>query len=143
MTLEELEKRIKVLEDTEEIKKLHRQYMWWLTNNQWDDIINCFTDDATAQAWKTGEHKGREGIIKICKQLGEKKTTKDAHFVGQAIIDMDGDKANGRWNVCLLFTNPIQWVQGVNECEYRKENGKWKFSRLKFTRLLASDPSLL
>jgi hypothetical protein len=28
-------------------------------------------------------------------------------------------------------------------CEYRKENGKWLISRLKFTRTLASDPSLL
>ncbi len=34
------------------------------------------------------------------------------------------------------------WVQGINDCEYRKVNGKWYISKLKFTRTLASDPSL-
>ena len=51
MKIEELEKRLLVLEEIEEIKKLHRQYMWWINNNQWDEIINCFTEDATAQTW--------------------------------------------------------------------------------------------
>jgi len=35
----------------------------------------------------------------------------------------------------------VQWVQGKHECEYVKENGQWKFSKLKFTRTLASQPS--
>jgi hypothetical protein len=51
--------------------------------------------------------------------------------------------AKGTWLIYMLFSKPtIQWVQGKNECEYRKENGKWKLSKLKFTRTLASDPSL-
>ena len=58
-------------------------------------------------------------------------------------ITVDGDTAEGTWLVYMLFSKPtIQWVQGVNECQYRKEGGKWKISKLKFTRTLASDPSM-
>jgi hypothetical protein len=43
----------------------------------------------------------------------------------------------------MLFSQPtVQWVQGKNECEYRKVNSTWKISQLKFTRTLASRPDL-
>jgi hypothetical protein len=36
----------------------------------------------------------------------------------------------------------VEWVQGLNEVEYRKEDGTWKISKLKFTRTLASRPDM-
>jgi hypothetical protein len=61
----------------------------------------------------------------------------------QPDITVVGDRARGTWLIYMLFSRPtIQWVQGKNECEYRKVNGKWKISRLKFTRTLALDESL-
>jgi hypothetical protein len=61
----------------------------------------------------------------------------------QPEIHVSGDTAHGTWLIYMLFSKPtIQWVQGRNECEYRKVDGKWKLSKLKFTRTLASDPGL-
>jgi hypothetical protein len=58
-------------------------------------------------------------------------------------IRINGSTASGSWLIYMLFSKPsIQWVQGMNECEYRKERGEWRISRLKFTRTLASDPAL-
>jgi hypothetical protein len=142
MTLEELEKKFRALEDLEEIKQLQRQYMWWFHNNQWDEIIDCFTENATVEIRQSGLRKGKKEIAELYKS-GKKKGVEEAHFVGQPIISIEGDRAKGHWNVCILFPEPsIQWVQGRNDCEYVRENGKWKFSSLKFTRILGSQTSL-
>ena len=67
----------------------------------------------------------------------------DGHMAIEPDITVDGNTAKGTWLIYILFSKPeIQWVLGKNECEYRKENGTWKISKLKFTRTLASDPAL-
>jgi len=74
---------------------------------------------------------------------GRGSTRYDGHLAIEPDIQVDGSTARGTWLIYMLFSKPsIQWVQGKNECEYRKENGRWKLSRLKFTRTLASDPAL-
>ena len=46
---EELGKRVKVLEDIEAIKKMHINYVYLLCNQQWDDMLECFAEDATME----------------------------------------------------------------------------------------------
>ena len=142
MTPAELEKRIRILEDLEEIMKLQRQYMYWFDNHEWAKVANCFAENATVQIRNDPLRKGKKEIAEQYATRGKGVTGNDAHFVGQPIISIDEDTAKGYWNVCILFAEPIRWVQGRNECEYNKENGKWKFSSLKFTRIKAAPPSL-
>ena len=40
MTLEELEKRVKAIEDTEEVKKLHCRYINCLNFTKWDELMD-------------------------------------------------------------------------------------------------------
>ena len=46
MTLDELEKRVVALEDSEKIKKLHVHYVNSLNLADYDELINCFAEDA-------------------------------------------------------------------------------------------------
>ena len=39
MNLEELKRKVKVLEDIEAIKNMHRDYIFWLRNSQFDEMI--------------------------------------------------------------------------------------------------------
>jgi hypothetical protein len=39
MTLEEIEKRLKLLEDGESIKSLHREYIFLLINHEWEKCL--------------------------------------------------------------------------------------------------------
>jgi hypothetical protein len=58
-------------------------------------------------------------------------------------LTLSGDTCKGTWVVYMLFSKPtLQWVQGRNDVEYRKVNGIWKIAKLRFTRTLASDPSM-
>ncbi|TES83905.1 MAG: nuclear transport factor 2 family protein [Dehalococcoidia bacterium] len=135
MTLEELEKRVKVLEDIEAIKKLHINYVYLLCNLQWDDMVECFAEDATMELLDQGVCKGKKEISGVFHNVLAKMIKRnDGHFVGQPIISVEGDKAKGHWILYLFFAEPeVRWLQGRQDCEYVRVKGEWKFSSVKFT----------
>lgn len=135
MTLEELEKRVKVLEDIEAIKKLHINYVYLLCNLQWEDMLACFAEDATLELPDQGVCKGKKEIRGVFHNVLAKMIKRtDGHFVGQPIISVEGDRAKGHWILHLFFAEPeVKWLQGRQDCEYVRVNGEWKFSSVKFT----------
>ena len=146
MSLADLEKRVQALEDLEEIKRLHQNYINLMDNLQYEKVLGLFTEDAAVEVRNSGLKKGREEMSEVylgvlAKSRGSIRY--DGHLAIEPDIQVTGDTAQGTWLIYMLFSKPsIQWVQGKNECEYRKENGKWKLSKLKFTRTLASDPAM-
>jgi len=132
--LEVLAERVQVLEDIEEIQKLHRNYVYWLCNLQWDEMLDCFTEDATADIQGERLRKGKEDIADLFEHvLATRITRNDGHMVGQPVISVNRDRAKGYWILHLFFPGPpVQWMQGRQECEYVKVDGKWKFSSMKF-----------
>ena len=146
MTIEQLEKRLQALEDMEKIKKLHQAYIDLMDNLRYEEVLDLFTEDATSEIRQFGVKKGKQEMATIYLDVLAKRrgdTRFDGHLAVQPDIEVDGDTAKGTWLIYMLFSKPeLAWVQGKNECEYKKENGQWKISKLKFTRTLASDPSL-
>jgi len=144
MNLEELEKRVRAIEDIEEIKIMHRDYMSCLDNIQFEKALDYFTEDAEVEVRFSGVMKGKANFSKIyLGTLAQRKERHDGHLVGQPVITVDGDTARGHWIVYMFFSVPtIEWVQGRHDCEYVRVNGEWKFSKLKFARTLASKPEL-
>jgi ketosteroid isomerase-like protein len=142
MSLEELERRVRAMEDLEAIKRMHRQYMNHLDNLEFGAAAAMFAEDATAQVRTFGVKHGKKEIEEVYMGiLAHRKERFDAHLVSQPIVTLDGDWAKGEWIVYMFFSKPtLQWVQGRHECEYVKVDGQWKFSYLKFTRTLSSDP---
>jgi len=132
---EELGKRVKVLEDIEAIKKMHINYVYLLCNQQWDDMLECFAEDATMELLGQGVCKGRKEIGGVFRSvLAQRVKRNDGHFVGQPIITVKGDKARGYWILYLFFAEPeVRWLQGRQDCEYIRVKGEWKFSSVKFT----------
>ncbi len=141
MTLAELEKRVGTLEDMKEIENLQGQYIYWLNNNQWDEILDCFTENATANVYTHGLRRGKKEIIEMFREeisKLEQGKDRDGHFAIQPVISVDGDKATGQWLMYVMISNPItgnaqKWLNGKYENEYVKVDGKWKISSLKWT----------
>jgi ketosteroid isomerase-like protein len=146
MSLEDLEKRVKAIEDLEEIKKLHQNYINLMDNLQYETVLDLFTEDATVEVRNSGIKRGRKEMSEVYIGIlakGRGANRYEGHMAIEPDITINGDTAKGTWLIYMLFSRPsVQWVQGKNECEYRKENGKWKISKLKFTRTLASDPKM-
>lgn len=153
MELEELEKRLRNLEDIEAIKQLQVRYVNDLTTIDWDDLVDCFTDDALVDL-TVGKVKGREAIEHFFKKkISITHVGLEGNFVVHPIISFAGDKARGSWLLYTHFSLPHKvqrdpsptadedapdWMQGYYEMEYVKENGIWKISLLRWTRRLRS-----
>ena len=142
MTPDEMEKRLKAIEDTEEIKKLHYRYINCLNFARWDELIDCFAEDSTLDLGEGSEEgrimKGKAAIAKAFNQMSSYHLAREGYAVVHPIISVDGDTATGTWlsyfmNVLSRGEEPrLHWMQGVYDCKYVRENGKWKFSLLKW-----------
>jgi hypothetical protein len=147
MTLAEMEKRLQTFEDLESVKKLHQNYINTMDQLRYDEVPDLFTDDATSEVRNSGVKRGKKEISEIYQMIkGLYKggvTRHIGHMCVEPDLTVNGNSAKGTWLIYFFDSVPTQsWVQGINECEYRKVNGKWLISKLKFTRTLASDPSL-
>jgi ketosteroid isomerase-like protein len=146
MLLKDLEKRVQAIEDAESIKKLHQNYINLMDNLQYEAVLDLFTKDANVEIRNSGVKRGRQEISQLyidglAKHRGTSR--REGHMAVEPDITVAGDMAKGTWLIYMLFSRPtVKWVQGKNECEYRKVNGSWKISQLKFSRTLASDPEL-
>jgi hypothetical protein len=144
MSLEELEKRVRALEDLEEIKKLHQKYINLMDNLRYKEVLDLFTEDASVEVRNSGVLKGKEGLTDIyINKLGRRTERSEGHFVIEPDITIQGDTASGTWLVYMLFSKPaVEWVQGRNDAKYVKIDGKWKIRSMKFTRTNASKPDM-
>ena|ERR1039458_4733914 len=133
-----LERRVQELEDTEEIKKLHREYLFFISNLEFDKALACFSDSITVDIANYGVRKGKEAVTKLFKEVIYQNVlqSKDAHFTGQSVISVKGDRAEGHWMFYRLLYKPslVGWVQGRYDCEYVRVEQSWKFSVMKMKR---------
>ena len=138
MTLEELEKRVRILEDAEEIKTMHREYLFYIQNLDIEKALDCFAEDITVDVANYGIKQGKKDVSRFFREIIRNNVlqSKDGHFTGQPVVSMEGDKAKGHWMFYrfLAGSPQKQWIQGRYDCEYVKENGRWKFSLLKMKR---------
>ena len=104
MTLEELEKRVKELEDVEEIKKVQFAYVNNLNVANWDEIGDCFAEDAKLELPASGKRQGRKVIADFFRnELSFIHIGKEGIYCIHPVISVEGDKAKGRW---LNYVHP-------------------------------------
>jgi hypothetical protein len=137
MTIEDLEKRVKMLEDKDEIKELHREYLFFISNLEIEKALDCFTRDIEVEVANYGICRGKDEVARFFREVIYQNVlqSRDGHFTGQPVITVSEEKASGHWMFYRFVQDPSRrWIQGRYDCEYVKENGKWKFSVLKMRR---------
>jgi hypothetical protein len=134
-----LEARIKRLEDIEEIRTLKATYCDLCDAGVGEEknreaLVALFTDDASVD-FGMGEgsvFNGQEGLRFFFGQLVANSVSFCQHFVHNSVIDVDGDRATGRWYFEAPTTNAVtkkaQWMAGRYIEEYVRVDGVWKFS---------------
>lgn len=138
MSLEELEKRIQILEDVEEIGKLMANYCYFVDSFEWDNVVSLFVDDAKADYDILGKYDEKEGIEGLFKNVIPMSGSWFAHQILNPVIEVDGLTAKGKWYLLCLATtstpegDKANWIHGKYENEFVKQDRMWKFSSLKF-----------
>lgn len=132
--LKETEKSVRLLRDIEEIKEVQRRYINALICTEWDDCADCFAQNARVDVYLHKAIQGRETIRKWFKEeLSKTHAGKEGDVLVHPIIKVDGDKATGKWLLYMMYCYPrtgqsLFWVQGFYNNEYVRENGRWKIS---------------
>jgi len=145
----DLKKEVQTLKDIEAIKQLHIRYVNDLTYGEWDDIVECFSEDAVLAVFIGREPiKGKAAIrdtfINTISK-SDKHSGREANLTLHPLITVDGDTAKGNW-VIYFITQPdqsndaMQLIQGIYDLEYVRENGEWKISYIKWTVRFALGP---
>jgi hypothetical protein len=137
-----IEARVQMIEDVEEIKNMTHQYLFWINERKWDKVLTCFTDDAEVEVRPMPISRGKKEYTKLFLESIAKTNAgkdRDKHYAVMPVITVNGDKAKGEWLVYILISSPeagnaSKWIQGKYENEYAKVDGKWKFSVLRWLR---------
>ena len=139
-----LRQRVQHLEDVQSIERLQRAYGHYVDKNLWDQIVDLFADDATVELDQRGVFVGKAGIRRMFLEkmgrgkVGLQKGTLFNHIQVEGVIDVDPDGRTGkaRYHAIIQVSGFGRlegfWSDGIYENEYVKENGVWKFHKLKF-----------
>jgi SnoaL-like domain len=138
----------------EEIKQLKSRYFHGIDEKDWKMLRDTLADDAILDF--SGEvelHVGHHGVETAADPTdwilagGGDGTEKIAAIVGQIIsvhqghdpqITITGEhEARGVWSLydCLDYGDEVFHGYGYYEETYRRDDGRWRISKLKLTRL--------
>lgn len=136
MTLEELERRLQVLEDIEAIKKLKARYCETADDNYNPvEFSSLFTEDGV---WDGGEifgvHQGKQAIKAYFATVPDNISFAVHYCALVPNITVEGNRAHAHWyGLCpmQLAGNRAVWYACVYEDKYVKIEGKWFIKEVK------------
>jgi ketosteroid isomerase-like protein len=140
--LDELERRVRTLEDTNAIRNLKSRYAELCDDNyNPDGIAALFVEDAVWESGSLGRFEGREAIRKFFVSAS-KRFTFAIHYSLNSQIEVNGDTARARWYLFMPCTvgdgNQAKWRAGIDDEEYVRVGGKWMFKSKQSTSIFST-----
>ena len=135
MGVEELEARIKNLEDIEAIKRLKGKFAYFADTKDVPGFMSLVADDAVWEfgPWG-GHHEGKEAIRKFTEDVTLDTYSFMLHNFHNVSLDVKGDTATGIWYFLVPVTNRkeerAEWLGGMYKEKYVRVNGEWKFKEV-------------
>ena len=135
--LEDLEIRIRAVEDADAIRNLKARYAE-LCDDDYnpDGIAALFVDDAVWESGPLGRFEGKESIRDFFRGASEIFTFA-IHYSLNPQIEVTGDTARARWYLFMPCTvgdgDQAMWRAGIDDEEYVRVDGHWMFKSKKST----------
>lgn len=143
-TVKTLQARVQTHDDIEAINKLTRAYGYYVDKGQWTDVAALWAEkDSSVEIAARGVYLGKAGAERLFLQvfgggkngLGEGRLFN--HMILQGVVDVDAGNqtAKARWRAFVQigqYQQSAMWSEGTYENEYVKEEGVWKFRKMRF-----------
>ena len=143
--LDAFEAQVVAAEDVAAIKRLQRQYGYYVDKGMWEDVADLYTTDAVAN-YPAGTYVGYDSIRKHLYmnvgggQVGDNGLPDNRiynHINIQPVVHLapGGQTAKGRWRAFAMFGSfggGATWAEGVYEMTYAKVGGVWKIANLDY-----------
>ncbi len=131
--LNTLDRRVGLLQDADDVERLHTIYGYYLQRNQWDHLTGIFTPDGTIEIAQRGVYRGAVSIRRNLDLYGvqdELPGTLHNHMQYQPVIHIaaDGQSALMRSRAFSMMGNyggTGRWMGGIYENIFEKRNGVW------------------
>ena len=132
--VKQLEAKVRELSDREAIRELRCYYHEYINTGKLGDIARLFIEDGELDFAHMGKGKGRAFQKKFFEGLSNYLSTVK-QFIHNQIIEVRGDTATG---ISYLEAKPVYkgesfLVAGRYDDEYVRQDGQWKFKKMKFT----------
>lgn len=129
-----LEARVRRLEDIEALKQLKARYAAYCdADYDADRLAPLFTADAVWDGGAMGRYEGREAIRAFFASAS-RAVPFAIHHVSNPILEIDGDRATGRWYLWQPCTfaqgDQALWMAGRYDDVYRRESDGWRFAHV-------------
>jgi hypothetical protein len=143
MNQAEMERRLQTLEDIEAIKQLKGRYCYYCdAGYDPDGIESCSAEDAIWEGGRFGTYRGRKAIREFFVKTAPTALSFAMHLVMNPVIEVNSDKAKGRWYIFepVTFAEGQQagWLAGAYDDDYVKVDGRWKYQHLRFKPYLST-----
>ena len=128
------------LQEIEAIKRLKYKYFRCLDTKRWDEMKECFTEDANA-AYSSGKYsfQGRDQIVQFLIDAMNRPTVLSAHHGHHPEIELTSPTtAVGVWALADVFIDLHAAITVRGAAYYRddyvKVNGQWKIKTTGYER---------
>jgi len=128
------------LQEIEAIKRLKYKYLRCLDQKRWDELAECFTEDASS-AYSGGRYafQGRDAIMGFLKKAMGAPSFLSSHRVHHPEIELTSPtRATGVWALedTVIETNAQITIRGAAfyTDEYVKVGGQWKIRSTGYQR---------
>ncbi len=131
----EMSRHLAELEDVAQIENLQTIYGYYLATLEWDALADLFTQDGTIEIALRGVYVGKAAVRRNLDLYGKQGLDQGVlhnHMQYQFAIHVapDGRTAQLRSRALSMMGNygrNAQWMGGIYENDFVKENGAWKF----------------
>ena len=130
-----LEARVQRLEDIEALKQLKFRYAAYCDDDyDADGLVPLFTEKAIWDGGPMGRFEGHEALHAFFSSA-DQTVPFAIHHVLNPIIEIDGDRATGRWYLWQPCTfaegEQALWMAAVYDDVYRREGEVWRFEHVR------------
>ena len=133
-TIEDLERRLRALEDREAIREAIARYAYEVDCGEPPDWASVFSADIEMEAGKLGTSRGLGEIERRFTRAEHLDAIRDGsqHAYSNVVVDLevDGDHATAWGYACVHTRRGGEWriyTLGVNRWRLRREEDGWKF----------------
>jgi len=130
-----LDKRVGLLEDVVALERMNGIYGYYLAHLQWDDFTGLFSPHGEIEIAMRGVYSGLASVRRNLNLYGQATDSQFGlqhnHMQFQPVITVAPDGMSARMRSRALsimgqYERYSQWMGGVYENEYVKEDGLWK-----------------
>lgn len=129
---DDLESRVRRLEDLLEIHQLFVDYGLFLDAGDFDSYAGLFTTDAVLRLGPVARADGRDEIRRVMSETLAGQTGRSYHIVSSPQVSLHGDRATSQvmWTVVHRQADgqPRLTMMGRHVDELRRENGRWRIA---------------